>query len=91
MTCTGVVFEEGEYESLEQAYAYMFATGVIESSCVIERDDTGEPWFDLGTAEVDVTDEVKYLQARRLLRLHPTNPRWVSFCDDDEPNAEVIQ
>lgn len=88
-----VMTDEEELVAIERCLAYECATGAIESECVRVSVESGEAtvWFDVSTAACDLADELKYLQSRRLLMVHPSNPRWVSFCDEDEPNAEVIR
>ena len=76
----------------EMGLAFELAAGVIESHCTAvelpEDDDDYDfnTWYDLDTASVEeIEQEVDYLDSRRLLLHHPSNPRWVSFCDEGEP------
>lgn len=77
-----------ELRELELCFAYECASGVIESSCVMAAEVGCMKFYNLRSAEVDVTDEVRYLQSRRLLDLHPDNPHWVSVRDEGEPLPE---
>ena len=45
-------------------------------------------FYDLRSAEIDMTDEVKYLHARGLLDIHPDHSHWVSLRDESEPLAQ---
>lgn len=86
-----------DIRDVERSFAYEFAAGVIESSCTreqVEGDDY--EYFDLDSAEscgepLDLGEEERYLDSRRLLVRHATNPRWVSICDEDEPLTAAEQ
>lgn len=74
-----------ELRQLEREFSYLNATGVIEKHCSVFDSYFGPSWFDLRSAGVDVTDEVKYLHSRGLLEVHPDKPHWVSIRDESEP------
>ncbi len=75
--------------SLERTFAYEQASGLISSCCVVEETDGLDQFYDLDSAEVDLSNEVAYLDSRRLLERHPEHPRWVMICDEDEPLPEA--
>jgi hypothetical protein len=74
---------------IEMSFAYERAAGVIESECVPQGSNCyGDMWFDLASATVDLTDEVLYLDSRRLLERSLENPQWVIILDEGEPLCE---
>ena len=84
--------EPDELREIEREFAYLQASSVIESHCVHADRDGAMEFYDTRSAEIDITDEVRYLHARGLLDLHPIHPHWVSVRDDAEPlltTAEV--
>jgi hypothetical protein len=74
----------------EMSFAYERATGMIENSCIKEEheDALENGWYDLASSDEDLTDEVAYLDSRRLLMRHPGNPQLVTICDEGEPLPE---
>lgn len=80
-----------ELRVLELSFAYDRATALIESECsvIVDTNDRMDlEWYDLSSTEEDLTEEVSYLESRRLLQQHPEHPRWVMICDEGEPLPE---
>lgn len=77
-----------DLKSIEQDFAYQHATGLIEGCCVflVERPDGH--WIDLSSAEADLSDEIAYLDSRRLIMRATDNPKLIQICDEDEPLPE---
>lgn len=75
-------------EELEKTFAYEFATGTIDCNC-FDVDLDSETWIDIDTCDkkVDLRDELRYLESRRLVKHHPTRPNLIQFCDEDEPTT----
>lgn len=69
---------------IEMSFAFERASGAIESSCLFEQD-----WFDLESADEDLTDEIAYLESRQLLEHHPDHPSWVAIRNESE--SEEVQ
>lgn len=75
---------------IEMSFAYEHAAGILESSCVM-AESAGElenGWYDLDTAEVELDDEIAYLESRSLLRRHPDHPSWAIVQDEGDPIGE---
>jgi hypothetical protein len=70
---------------IEQSLAYEHAASVIESHCVVQKTADLVQYYDLASAEIDVTEEAMYLDSRRLLERHPEHLLWVLIRDEDEP------
>ncbi len=85
-----IAFSNEQYlRDLEKSFAFERASGVIESECIAEpagEDENG--WWDLDSTEMDLSQEVEYLESRSLLKHHPAHPNWVMIVDsEDEPFA----
>jgi hypothetical protein len=83
-----------DLRKIELSFAYKRASGVIESSCVPQLvTEEFVEWWDLESAEENISGEIAYLESRRLIERHPEHPTWVRICDEDEPlpdlNAEL--
>lgn len=77
---------------IEMTLAYERAAGAIEAECVSpepHEDALENGWYDLGSADDPLDDEVAYLESRRLLARHPEHPEWVTICDEGDPLPEV--
>ena len=74
-----------ELDALAHSLAYEFATGCIESACVIPE----KGWLVLGDDEMESTyeDDMRYLSLRGLLERHHANAQWFRFLDESEANA----
>jgi hypothetical protein len=72
-------------EEIEKGFAYVRATGVIVSSCVPFEIDNAGVWWDLDTAEVDLLEELKYLESRHLILHHASSPNLIQLCDEGDP------
>ena len=70
---------------MEQSLAYERAAGVIESHCVPSYRESLQTWYDLKTAELELDDEVAYLESRGLLVHDELRPSLVMICDETEP------
>lgn len=83
--------ETNKFRLSEMTFAYERAAGVIESECALAQPagEDEEGWYDLDTSDDDLTDEVSYLDSRRLLQHHPEHPHWVILLDEGEPLEEV--
>jgi hypothetical protein len=71
----------------EMGFAYERAAGMIESHCTMEEhvEDLENGWYDLGSSNIDLSDEVAYLESRRLIQRHPEHPAWVTIADEGDP------
>ncbi len=69
---------------------YERASGAIQSDCNVVAPAGGleEGWYDLDTAEADLSIEIDYLDARRLLERHPDHPNWIILRDEGDPLDE---
>ena len=82
-----------ELRELELSFAYEHAAGTIETHCLVAEAVVvvgGAPWLDLASRDIDLTDEVKYLQSRNLLEIHPVCRSWVRICDESEPLTMAV-
>lgn len=79
-----------ELQLLEREFAYIHASGIIEGHCLPSSKDGAMVFFDTRSAEIDITDEVRYLHSRRLLDVHPEHPHWISLRDESEPLEEQV-
>ncbi len=80
--------EARELRAIERGFAYLQASSVITSHCLFACSDGAMEFYDTRSADIDLTDEVKYLQSRRLLDLYPGKPHLVSVRDEGEPLPE---
>ena len=69
---------------IERTLAFERAAGVIESQCIVNEEENLDSWYDLGSADLDLSQEIAYLLSRGLLIRHGTEPRWVMIRDEDE-------
>jgi len=85
--------KDNPMRGIEMTFAYERAVGIIESSCLVveQADEFQDGWYDLDSVDtnIDIEDEVRYLDSRRLLLHHPEHPRWVVLCDEGEPIEEA--
>ncbi len=77
--------EVREFREMERSFAFEHCASVLDSHCMhySVADHIGV-WLNLLSAEIDVTDEVKYLQQRGLLDIHSSLPGVVSVRDESE-------
>jgi hypothetical protein len=77
---------------VEMSLAYEHAADAIKCDCIKEEheDQLEDGWWDLASTDLDLTDEVAYLDSRRLLQRHVMHPDWVTICDEGEPLPAVL-
>lgn len=79
-----------DLRAIERSLAYEQASQMVDSSCLL-RTAGSDTWIDLASAEIDLSDEVAYLEARGLLMRHGDHPEWVMVCDEGEPCSPVAK
>lgn len=86
---------QAEIDALGHSIAYDSCCSLIESSCLIERDQVEASWDDAwfhslsvdSDAEDAVVEAIRYLDARGLLLRHPDRPDLVQVLDESEPGV----
>lgn len=75
------------YLSLEAHFAYEHASSLIDGMTgPAPLDDYSGPiWHNLEDADCDLSAEVFYLDTRRLVTKHPSNPEWIQIREEHNP------
>lgn len=72
---------------IEMSLAYGQAAGIIQSSCIVAElaGEFDDGWYDLATSDVELSDEIAYLESRRLLQRHLERENWVIIRGEADP------
>jgi hypothetical protein len=76
--------------NIEAQFAYLDACAQIEAHAeIVEDPDDDSQWFDSKGTDTDISEEVAYLESRRLIVRHPKATQWIQLCDESEPQPVV--